>query len=414
MAEYAREQLGVEFLPWQAMVADRLLEFDADGLYCWPRSLVLVPRQSGKSTLLRAVCEWSASQGRFAMATSAKLTTVGHLMGEALRKYRDADGFVVRTLRDQPEINWPGATLSAGRWVGQAANDMLGRGFTVDTAVLDEVQDIRPEAWESLVPAMLEVPNPLTLAFGTAARGESELLNRLRDAGMAGKGVCHIEWSVPRELPIADEETWRLASPRWTPQRVRHIRHEIRVQSESYIRSEYLCQPVTGGDDPWLNLADWDAARDEGVLPPDQPQVAVVEDGKGGEGACIALAWHDGHRVRVTAYPVAGLDDAWRHAAQAVKVRCGVTLVKEPEARALSAKPVGRKETPAALAVLRRLLPDGLAWSGDALAEQMVKVRIREDAQGGLQVLSGAPSALVRCAAWAVQLVREDPEPLLV
>ena len=347
------------------------------------------------------------------MATSAKLTTVGHLMGEALRKYRDADGYIVRTLRDQPEINWPGATASGGRWVGQAANDMLGRGFTVDTAVLDEVQDIRPEAWESLVPAMLEVPNPITLAFGTAARGQSELLNRLRDAGMKGAGVCHIEWSVPRDLDIRDEETWRMASPRWTPQRVRHIRNEIKVQSEHYVRSEYLCQGQVAGEEPWLNLADWEAAR-AGLDIPDKPQVAVIEDGRTGEGAAMALAWHDGHRVCVIAHHLPDLEDAWRQAATAQRVRVGVTLAKEPEARALAAKPVGRRETPTALATLRRLLPGGLAWDGDQLAEQMVKVRIRETTQNDLQVLSGAPSALVRCAAWAVQQVREDPEPLLI
>ena len=230
---------------------------------------------------------------------------------------------------------------------------------------------------------------------------------------MKGQGVCHIEWSVPRDLDIRDEETWRLASPRWTVSRVRHIRNEIKVQSEAYIRSEYLCQAQVGGEDPWLNLADWEAARHD-LDVPDHPQIAVIEDGRAGEGAAMALAWHDGHRVCVIAHHLPDLSDAWRQAATAEKVRVGVTLVKEPEARALAAKPVGRRETPTALATLRRLLPDGLAWDSDQLAEQMVKVRIKENTQNDLQVLSGAPSALVRCAAWAVQQVREDPEPILI
>jgi len=389
-----------------------LLEYDADGMFCWPRAIVLVPRQSGKSTLVAAICEYFASNMHAVLSTSAKLQTVGYLMRDAQLRYRDEPGFKIRLTKEQPEINWPGAGVAQGRWISQCANQMLGRGFTADVAVVDEVQDVDVEAMESLAPALSEAANPLVLAFGTAARGPSELLNRMRDAGLRGDGVLHIEWSAAEHLDPYDEQTWRAASPRWTPQRLRHIRSEAKVHAEHYLRSEYLCQPSAAGAEPWLDLVSWTRARGH-LVAPDRPQVAAVEDGHRGEGASVALAWPDGDRVCVTAFHVGGLDDAWRYAATATRVLCGVTLAREPDAKQVRAKPAGRRETATALPELRRLLPDGLVWDGDDLDEQLRALTVREDS-GGLQPSAGARSALVRCAAWAVQACRADDEPTMV
>jgi hypothetical protein len=93
-------------------------------------------------------------------------------------------------------------------------------------------------------------------------------------------------------------------------------------------------------------------------------------------------------------------------------VLCGVTLLREPEAKEVRAKPAGRKETATALPQLRRLLPDGLRWDGDGLAEQMTSVQMRET-ENGLQPTAGSRSALVRCAAWAVQACLTTDEPTM-
>jgi hypothetical protein len=91
-----------------------------------------------------------------------------------------------------------------------------------------------------------------------------------------------------------------------------------------------------------------------------------------------------------------------------------VTLAREPEAKRVGAKPAGRRETATALPELRRLLPDGLVWDGDDLDEQLRALTVREDSSGGLQPSAGARSALVRCAAWAVQACRGGIEPTMV
>jgi hypothetical protein len=394
---------------------DRVLEFDDRGRWCWPRCIVLVPRQSGKSTVARALCEWMAANNEAVLSTSAKLVTVAQLMRESMHRYRDQDGFTVKLAKDQPEIAWPHAGANKGRWISQAANEMLGRGFSVDLALVDEVQDVNVEAMESLAPAMSEADNPITVCFGTAARGPSELLNRMRDAGLRGDGVLLIEWSAPTQLPYDDEETWRVASPRWSEKRLRHIRTEVKIHAEAYIRSEYLCQPVLGGADPWLSLPDWERAR-RPLEEPDSPDVCVVEDGRGGDGATVGLAWRDADGVAcVTAFRVRDLAEAWRYAGTAGKVLAGVTLVNEREARELRAKPVGRKETGTALPALRRLLPDELHWDGDALDEQVRHLEVHETERNEISLNPRSPSALVRCAAWAVQALNAGgQEPLLL
>jgi hypothetical protein len=415
LAVYAAEVIGQELLPWQAAVADELLTVDADGRWCRTSALIVVPRQSGKSTLLRALCEWLAVQGQVVMTASAKLSNVAHLMRPTQHKYRSVDGYHVLFSKDQPEVNWPGWDEDSSRWIGQAANAMFGRGFTVTTAVLDESQDVAPVALESVSPALVEVDNPLIVMTGTAPRtSEANVLHVQRALALEGGPVTLFEWSAPEGSDWRDETVWRASSPRWTPARLRHLRGEVAKGDEQAFRTEYLCQPAAGAGEPWLDIRAWRASRLTTAIP-DRVEVAAVEDGRGGLGGSVALAWsHDG-LARVVAMVTPSLDEAWRLAARAERVLCGITLRNEQPAKDLRAKPCGTKETSTALPELRRLLAvDGLRWDGDDLDAQMRAAKVHEDANGSLRVGSGTPTGALRCAAWAVQSVRITSEPVLV
>ena len=53
--ELIAEALGTRLLPWQRYTAEVATELNSDGSYHYPVVVVTVPRQSGKTTLLRAV-----------------------------------------------------------------------------------------------------------------------------------------------------------------------------------------------------------------------------------------------------------------------------------------------------------------------------------------------------------------------
>lgn len=411
---YAAEVIGQPLLPWQAQVSERVLEVDAAGRWCHPVVLLLVPRQTGKSTWLRALCEWSASRGMAVICTSAKLQTVAQLMRRSQQRLSEVDGYKVLRSKEQPEIQWPGVSHDSDgyRWIGQAANAMLGRGFTADLAIVDEVQDVGLEALESLAPALSARPNPLTVLVGTAARGESELLNRYRDAGMQQAGtVCHIEWSAPPGSDHRDERVWRDCHPLWTRGKLTYLRQQLELHDENHIRSEYLCQPVAGGDEPWISLAQFTAARADLVVPA-RVQVAAVEDGRAGGPAAVALAWVEADgTTRVVGRTTDSLPDAWTAAGTAERVLCGATLHTEPAARTLDARPRGVRQTGSALATLRRLLGEGLRWDGAALGTQIEQMKVKEDTTGQLRVLPRPPSNVARAAAWAVDELRTTPGP---
>ena len=375
---------------------------------------MVVPRQSGNSYLLRVLCEWRASRGDVVLSTSAKLQGMKHLMQPTQLRVHGVAGFTVLRSKEQPEVNWPGWSEDSGRWIGQAANAMLGRGFTAQTVVVDEVQDVPVDALEAVSPTMTEMDNPLLVMMGTAPRGDSPLLLSQRESALQGGPVALFEWSAPPGSDWRDEEVWRAASPRWTANRLAHLRNEVTSKPEHYIRSEYLCQAVRGGAEPWLDFAAWAGARRDLVVP-DRVQVAAVEDARGGIGGSVALAWSDAGRVCVSAWSTPSLLEAWREAGRADRVLCGITLRNESEAKELRAQLCGRRETATALPELRRLLAsDGLVWDGDELDSQLRKAVVREDSIGALSVQPATPTGVMRCAAWAVQGVRVHSEPVLV
>ena len=59
---WCRAELGEAPRPWQAYVAARVLEHDAEGQLVHRRVGITVPRQVGKSVLLRMLAAWRMHQ----------------------------------------------------------------------------------------------------------------------------------------------------------------------------------------------------------------------------------------------------------------------------------------------------------------------------------------------------------------
>ena len=328
---------------WQALVSDRLLEVDDQGLWCWATGMVLVPRQSGKTFWLSKLCEWLGSSGLRVIVGAQRLQNSGLIIDEPLRRLREVEGVRVRQRLDAPTIWWE----NGGQMTAQATNHNFARGYTADVVVIDEVQGVPDDARHSAEPAQLAVPNPLMILVGTAptVKDDGELYGNIRSAGLAGRGrVCLIEWSAPDGSDWRDEEVWRAASPLWTPGRLRQMRDKVALNTEDTWRPEYLCQPVNARARPWMLPEEWDACHAPDLVPPSAVDVIAVEEQRGGGGACVAVGWRDEDLRCVLVTRFGSLDEAWA-AAPKGRLLVGQSLLGSVP-RSLGARSVVGSGTP--------------------------------------------------------------------
>lgn len=248
LCEFA-ERIGQPLLPWQKTAAVRALELNEDGSYRFRTVLILVGRQSGKTTLLKTWALWrlyedgaklvlgaaqsldiarEAWQGSVEIAAEAALPT---------GKVRQANG---------EQCLW---TDTGARYRITAATRGAGRGLSVDMLIMDEVREQRDwSAWSALSKTTIARPKGQIVCISNAGDDESVVLNTLREAALSGKDdtVCLLEWSAPDGCDLDDPEMWAMSLPG-----LGHILDEASVRSAiatdppAVARTELLCQRVT-------------------------------------------------------------------------------------------------------------------------------------------------------------------------
>ena len=126
-------------------MAARLLEVDADGRLCWETMVCSMPRQLGKSWLLRELLLWRIHQGeRFgepqdALHTGKDLGICKEVQRPARvwAKHRQTE-YKVREVNGQEEIEW---LADGSRWMVRAKEAVYG--YSVSLAAADEAWKVR-------------------------------------------------------------------------------------------------------------------------------------------------------------------------------------------------------------------------------------------------------------------------------
>jgi hypothetical protein len=242
-----------------------------------------------------------------------------------------------------------------------------------------------------------------------------------------------IEWSAPRAVELDDAAGWRMASPHWSDRREREIGKAIAaaMRGETVdpdepdpiesVRAQWLNQwplrltAVTSKGDPLVTEAAWLAcgrADEDAEL--EQLWVAV-EDNYGLGAAVCAVAQYDDERLEV---------DGWLCADRQAALADAVALLEERDVPGrivvgasipcdLDCDRAGSRETRIGLPLVRSLLEAGRVVH-DAVPEvdeQLGSVRVRE-VMGGLALVSGVRSDLVRAMSWALlAAVVREPVP---
>lgn len=233
-------RLGTPLMPWQQYAADVAYEINPDtGRLKYDEVVLTIMRQSGKTTLVRAKKIW-------------RLTVVPHRLGPQVAMYtaqtraaarrkleRDFMG-ALRTAEERSssflEIRNPRArpSNSTRQWRGSLNNGMehilfgcgnylqieapnreAGHGDTLDDCTLDEAFALMSDDVEQAArPAMATRPDAQLWPVSTAGDEKSFYLWPKIVAGrsIVEKGLpsstCYLEWSLPADAEIDDEDAW--------------------------------------------------------------------------------------------------------------------------------------------------------------------------------------------------------------
>lgn len=315
LVEFAK-RIGQPLLPWQETAAIRALELTPDGRYRFRTVLILVGRQSGKTTLLKVWALWrlfedgaklvlgaaqSLDIAREAWAGSVDIAT--EALGDAVDKVRHANGEQCLTIAGGARYRITAATRGAGR------------GLSVDMLIMDEVREQRDwAAWSALSKTVIARPMGQVVCISNAGDDESVVLNSLREAALAGKDdtICLLEWSAPDGCDLNDPDAWA-----WSLPGLGHIIDEVTVRSAiatdppAVARTELLCQHVTTMNTA-IDPNSWSRGADpEGSVAPYRGQLFAGLDVSldGNHVALVTAAALVDGSVRVE--PVASWESTW-------------------------------------------------------------------------------------------------------
>lgn len=414
---------GVELRWWQRLVADRLLEVDAEGDLVWREAIISTPRRTGKSVLIRELAWWRLVDGpklfgepQTILHTSRTLATTLDVARPAMKRAKDV-GYWVGSATGREEIR----AFDESSWLLKSEQGAYGLGAGL--AICDEAWDYSPDVVaEGIQPTMMERAQAQLLIVSTAHRRATKLVPERRASALAEMAEPRrrllVEWSS-----VAGEDllaACHAASPVWDKARRQYVedaiddaRHAIAAPGDidpvSMLISQYANDWSAGRQlgrqkgEPLVDGDRWDDAEAGADGP---PAVAAVEDFF---GRSYAVAW--AHTDPDTVDMVVGgqvVEDRPQlrlllEGLAAGEVLAGASICADAVLEGFGAQPVGIRETKPALAELRRGVAEGRVFHDGSpdLTVQVGDVRV-VGRDGGLAVLAGHRSDVLRAAAWCV------------
>lgn len=258
--------LGVVFLPWQEELANRALEVDDAGAWRYRTVVVLVGRQSGKTTFCKVLALWRMLEqpGALVVGAAQSLDISREAWAGAVELALDNGLDVSNVRRANGEQCLTLGNRSRYRIVATSAG--AGRGLSVDLLVMDEARMQRDWlAWSALSKTTIARSGSQTWVISNAGDDESVVLNGLRAKGVEGgdDALGLFEWSGDPALDVGDPVGWAQGCP--------GIGHTVPLSAveaafgtdpAAVFRTEILCQHVVALDGA-VDMAAWGSCRDD-------------------------------------------------------------------------------------------------------------------------------------------------------
>lgn len=279
VAELAAD-LGTPLMEWQKYVLNDALTLDDNGAFTRSTLGILVARQQGKTHLMRMRIlaglyifgEGSiigmAQNRQLALDTFKQVVD----MAESLTWLRKRIKRVSRTNgQEELEIychHWPkecGVPCKRIRKYGvRAATSEGPRGATADLLYVDELREIKPEAWTAATP-LTRATSGQTYITSNAGDANSTVLNDLRARALMFESprLGWYEWSAPPNSSVHDVSAWQAANPA--------LGHTVSLEAlkdaaardtPEAVKTEMLCMWIESIDSPY-NLSAFNEGLDE-------------------------------------------------------------------------------------------------------------------------------------------------------
>lgn len=289
---------------WQEGIVTGATARGEDGLLVAKRVGLSVPRQNGKNGALEIIeLGQMVLSGRRVLHTAHEVKTGRKAFIRLASFFEENDELAalvksIRKVNGQEQIT----LTNGGSCEFIARSKSSGRGFTVDTLVLDEAQELTDEALEALLPTVSAGPagDPQIILTGTPPDPMSaygEVFRRTHDAAHEGKDptLWWAEWSVLAEgdvdIDADDVELWFQANPALGKRMsFETVQSERAAMADSSFRRERLGMWEQERSARVLPLEDWQACADPNVSDDGEPVALAIDIAPTRDSASIAAA----------------------------------------------------------------------------------------------------------------------------
>ena len=292
--------------PWQDFVLAATLGELADGRWAAPRVGISVPRQNGKNGYVEArELAGLLIYGERILHTAHEVKTA-MMAFRRLRSYFEANEDLKALVTRISNTNGQeGIWLSNGASVQFIARSKSsGRGFSVDTLILDEAQELADETFAAILPTVSASPNSQVILLGTppGPTTNGEVFTRFREGGVLGEDrrLAWLEWSAADEDDFSSPAICAKANPAFGIR----IDHDTVADEYAAMDEETFCRERLGmwsgsGDFAVIPEDTWDALRSE--LTPEGRVMVAIDVSPDRSRASVALAGFlaDGERIQV-------------------------------------------------------------------------------------------------------------------
>lgn len=298
--------LGTPLMPWQETVARVASERrpEAPHRFRYPVVVLTVPRQSGKTTLMRAVLTQRAlmQPGRVAFYTAQTGKDASARWNDLVKQIERgpfAGHVKKRMAAGSQSLTFPGgATISPF-----APTPKSLHGYTPHDVMLDEIFAWDAVQGEDLMgaikPAQITLPDRQLWLVSTMGTKDSEFLHAWVEQGRQavgdpGANVAYFEWSAPDGADYYDRATWAFHPALGHTITLDDLAEAAATHSAGEWQRAYMNRR-SATSEAFVDLARYDAGAAE-QIPPAWSEVAIAyeADPQRRWGAIVAGWVHEG------------------------------------------------------------------------------------------------------------------------
>lgn len=284
------EAYGYDLLPWQEAIFRASLGRTPEDLWACRQVCLIIPRQQGKTELLEAreffglfglnerifhTSQQAKTNTQAWQALTARIDSFPDLEALMLPHKNGGEEVSIR-LRKTDKNPEPGFV----RYIARSPNS--GRGFRdIDLVMCDEAYALTPAEIAALGPTQRANRNPQTWYTSSAGTEDSEILSKVRDAGIAkaDPSLLFAEWSLQEGEDPSDRKLWPLAQPSLGAP----------FCTLRNLESEFTTLPFVEFAREHMGM--WDDPRVNSVIPFEAWEKCKLEDLPTGEQPSVDVLW---------------------------------------------------------------------------------------------------------------------------